>query len=72
MCILTLGLKFTYKGTPNDDLQTVTSIFKKIMFEKYSGCKDLQEILIYFCGISKVNKHLICANTRNKLFYWFN
>ncbi len=29
MCIFTLGSKFTYKGTPNDDLPTVTSIFKK-------------------------------------------
>ena len=30
MCIFTLGSKFTYKGTPNDDLPTVTSIFKKL------------------------------------------
>ena len=30
MCIFTLGSKFTYKGTPNDDLPTVTSIFKKV------------------------------------------
>ena len=30
MCIFTLGSKFTYKGTHNDDLPTVTSIFKKI------------------------------------------
>ncbi len=30
MCIFTLGSKFNYKGTPNDDLPTVTSIFKKI------------------------------------------
>ena len=29
MCIFTLGSKFTYKGTLNDDLPTVTSIFKK-------------------------------------------
>ena len=29
MCIFTLGSKFTYKGTNNDDLPTVTSIFKK-------------------------------------------
>ena len=29
MCIFTLGSKFTYKGIPNDDLPTVTSIFKK-------------------------------------------
>ena len=30
MCIFTLGAKFSYKGTFNDDLPTVTSIFKKI------------------------------------------
>ena len=29
MCVFTLGAKFTYKGTLNDDLPTVTSIFKK-------------------------------------------
>ena len=29
MCIFTLGSKFTYKGTANDDLPKVTSIFKK-------------------------------------------
>ncbi len=30
MCVFTLGAKFTYKGTVNDDLPTVTSVFKKI------------------------------------------
>ena len=30
MCIFTLGSKFPYKGAPNDDFPTVTSIFKKI------------------------------------------
>ena len=30
LCIFTLGSKFTYKETPNDDLPTVTSIFKKV------------------------------------------
>ena len=30
MCIFTLGSKFTYKRKPNDDLPTVTSIFKKV------------------------------------------
>ena len=30
MCVFTLGAKFTYKGTLNDDLPTVTSIFKKV------------------------------------------
>ena len=30
LCIFTLVSKFTYKGTPNDDLPTVTSIFKKV------------------------------------------
>ena len=29
MCVFTLGSKFRYKGTPNDDLPTITSIFKK-------------------------------------------
>ena len=28
MCIFTLGSKFTYKGIANDDLPTITSIFK--------------------------------------------
>ncbi len=30
MCVFTLGSKFTYKGTPNDDLPIVTAIFKRI------------------------------------------
>ena len=30
MCIFTLGSKFTYKGKPNYDLPTITSIFKKV------------------------------------------
>ena len=30
MCIFTLDSKFSYKGTLNDDLPTVTSIFKKV------------------------------------------
>tara|TARA_A100001388_G_scaffold141927_1_gene105262 strand:+ start:1361 stop:1750 length:390 start_codon:yes stop_codon:yes gene_type:complete len=30
MVVFSLGSKFTYKGTPNDDLPTITSIFKKI------------------------------------------
>ena len=30
MCIFALSSKFYYKGTPNDDLPTVTSIFKKV------------------------------------------
>ena len=30
ICVFTLGAKFPYKGTPNEDLPTVTSIFKKI------------------------------------------
>ena len=30
MCVFKLGAKFSYKVTPNDDLPTVTSIFKKI------------------------------------------
>ena len=31
--VITLGSKFTYKGTQNEDLPTVTSIFKKIDHE---------------------------------------
>ena len=30
MCIFKLGSKISYKGTSNDDLPTVTSIFKKV------------------------------------------
>ena len=30
ICVFTLGSKFTYKGTQNDDLPSFTSIFKKI------------------------------------------
>ncbi len=30
ICVFTLGAKFSYKRTPNHDLPTVTSIFKKI------------------------------------------
>ena len=30
ICVFTLGSKFTYKETQNDDLPTVTSIFKNI------------------------------------------
>tara|TARA_Y100000813_G_scaffold167880_1_gene129805 strand:- start:170 stop:559 length:390 start_codon:yes stop_codon:yes gene_type:complete len=48
MCIFTLGAKFTYKGTPNDDLPTVTSIFKKVdnvwkihWMQRSSGDSDL-------------------------------
>ena len=48
MCIFTLGSKFTYKGTLNDDLPTVTSIFKKVgdtwkihWLQRSSGDSDL-------------------------------
>ena len=48
MCVFTLGAKFTYKGTLNDDLPTVTSIFKKIgdvwkihWLQRSSGQSDL-------------------------------
>jgi len=48
MCVFTLGAKFTYKGTPNDDLPTVTSIFKKVgdvwkihWLQRSSGDSDL-------------------------------
>ena len=48
MCVFTLGAKFTYKGKLNDDLPTVTSIFKKIRdvwkihwLQRSSGDSDL-------------------------------
>ena len=48
MCVFTLGAKFTYKGTLNDDLPTVTSIFKKVgdvwkihWLQRSSGNSDL-------------------------------
>ena len=48
MCVFTLGAKFTYKGTLNDDLPTVTSIFKKVVdvwkihwLQRSSGNSDL-------------------------------
>ena len=48
MCIFTLGSKFSYKGTLNDDLPTVTSIFKKVgnvwkihWMQRSSGDSDL-------------------------------
>ena len=36
---------------------------KKIMFGKFTGCKDLQVIRIYLYGISKVNSHFYGAYT---------
>ena len=48
MCVFTLGAKFTYKGILNDDLPTVTSIFKKVedvwkihWMQRSSGESDL-------------------------------
>ena len=48
MCVFTLGSKFTYKGVLNDDLPTVTSIFKKVnnfwkiyWMQRSSGNSDL-------------------------------
>ena len=48
MCVFTLGAKFTYKGVLNDDLPTVTSIFKKVgdvwkihWMQRSSGDSDL-------------------------------
>ena len=48
MCVFTLGAKFTYKGILNDDLPTVTSIFKKVgdkwkihWLQRSSGDSDL-------------------------------
>ncbi len=48
ICIFTLGSKFTYKGVPNDDSPTVTSLFKKVnnfwkiyWMQRSSGNSDL-------------------------------
>ena len=48
MCVFTLGAKFTYKGTLNEDLPIVTSIFKKVgdvwkihWLQRSSGDSDL-------------------------------
>ena len=48
LCIFTLSTKFTYKGTPNDDLPTITSIFKKMgnvwkihWMQRSTGSSDL-------------------------------
>ena len=41
MCVFTLGSKLTYKGTQNDDLPSVTSIFKKLM-----RMESLMDVLI--------------------------
>ena len=48
MCVFTLGSKFIYKGVQNDDLPTVTSIFKKIdnqwkvaLMQRSSGQSDM-------------------------------
>ena len=42
------------------------------MFGKFTGCKDLQEILIYLYGISKVNIFFNGATSCRWFFYWFN
>ena len=48
LCVFTLVSKFSFKGTPNDDLPTVTSIFKKIdnvwkihWMQRSTGSSDL-------------------------------
>ncbi len=48
MCIITLGSKFSYEGTLNFNLPTVTSIFKKLSndwkihwIQRSSGDSDL-------------------------------
>ena len=48
ICVFTLGAKFTNKETFNDDLTTVTSIFKKVgdawkihWLQRSSGDSDL-------------------------------
>ena len=48
MCIFTLGSKYSYKGTINDNFPTVTSNFKKVdntwgihWMQRSSGDSDL-------------------------------
>ena len=48
LCLFTLRSKFTFKGTPNNDLTTVTSIFKKVdniwkiyLMQRSTGNSDL-------------------------------
>ena len=50
MCIFTPSSNFTYKETPNDDLPTVTSIFKKVNNDKISRISLWRIICI--CRIS--------------------
>ena len=48
LCLFTLRSKFTFKGTPNNDLTTVSSIFKKVdniwkiyLMQRSTGNSDL-------------------------------
>jgi len=45
---------------------------KKITFEKFTGCKDLQEIRIYLYGISEVNSPFNGVTSYSKFFCWFD
>ena len=44
--------------------QLLQFLKKKIMFGKFTGCRDLQGILIYLYGISKVNSPFYGLTTR--------
>ena len=53
MCVFTLGAKFSYKGTPNDDLPTVTSIFKRLMdLENPLDAKINRRFRFVFMGLA--------------------
>ena len=56
MCIFTLGSKYTYKGTANDDLPTVTSIFKKSKkcLENSLDAKIYRKFWFIFMGLAKL------------------
>ena len=54
-------------------MPTVKSILKKlIIFDKFTGRKNLQEIRIYLYGISKVHNPFTVPTTYKELNCWFN
>ena len=70
MCIFELGSKFTYKGSPNYALPTVTSIFKRINnVWKILWMQRSSEIKICHCGISIVKRPFICSNNLGRSFF---
>ena len=73
MGIFTLGSSLLMEGYLMMTYQQLRQFLKKkIMFGKFTGCKDLQEIRIYLYGFSKVNSTFYDATTCRKFFCWFN